>query len=222
MSKIKDFFLGLSKSTKITLISCVCFIILTLLILTFFVLFPITPSESTVSKISSEGLVYRDEVTTTTTTTSTTVTTTTTTTTTAVSTDTTTAQTETTAVAAQQEIYTTVDEYVWDENAPTDYVDYGDDYETNTAAPEEDIPQYTYDDNNYGEPADSTEYGDWSDWEDTTESVVPGNEPPAEQPAENATEAPESVQPATSPVIIQPSPDDAQNTTYDYDDVPYL
>ena len=49
MNKIKDFFnelfFGLSKSTRITLISCGSFIMLTFVILLFFVLFPITPSE---------------------------------------------------------------------------------------------------------------------------------------------------------------------------------
>lgn len=59
MSKIKDFITGLSKSTKITLISCGSFVLLTLLILTFFVLFPITPSEKAIASLGREGLVYQ-------------------------------------------------------------------------------------------------------------------------------------------------------------------
>lgn len=59
MSKIKDFIMGLSKSTKITLISCGSFVLLTLLILTFFVLFPITPSEKAIASLGREGLVYQ-------------------------------------------------------------------------------------------------------------------------------------------------------------------
>lgn len=59
MSKIKEFITGLSKSTKITLISCGSFVLLTLLILTFFVLFPITPSEKAIASLGREGLVYQ-------------------------------------------------------------------------------------------------------------------------------------------------------------------
>jgi hypothetical protein len=61
MGKIKDFVMGLSKSTKITLVSCSCFVLLTLLIMTFFVLFPVTPSDKAISKLGSEGLVYQDD-----------------------------------------------------------------------------------------------------------------------------------------------------------------
>lgn len=60
MSKVKDFFLSLSKSTKITLISCGCFILMTLLILIFFVLFPITPSERALASIGRESFVNNE------------------------------------------------------------------------------------------------------------------------------------------------------------------
>lgn len=59
MSRIKDFFLGLSKSTKITLISCGCFVLLTMLLLLVFVLFPITPSEKVIASFGRENLVYQ-------------------------------------------------------------------------------------------------------------------------------------------------------------------
>lgn len=58
MSKIKDFFIGLNKSTKMTMLSCGCFILLTLVILCFFMWFPITPSERAISSLGREGLVY--------------------------------------------------------------------------------------------------------------------------------------------------------------------
>lgn len=61
MSRIKDFIFGLSKSTKITLISCGCFILLTLVILIFFVLCPITPSEKAIASFGREGLVYQED-----------------------------------------------------------------------------------------------------------------------------------------------------------------
>lgn len=60
MSKIKDFFIGLNKSTKLTMLSCGCFIVLTFLILCFFVMFPITPSERAISSLGREGLVYNN------------------------------------------------------------------------------------------------------------------------------------------------------------------
>ena len=57
MDKIKDFFGSLSKSTKITLISCGSFLLLTFIILLFFVLFPITPSERVILGLGREGIV---------------------------------------------------------------------------------------------------------------------------------------------------------------------
>ncbi len=60
MNKVKEFFMGLNKSTRITIISCGCFVLLTLVILIFFMLFPITPSERVISSIGREGLVYDD------------------------------------------------------------------------------------------------------------------------------------------------------------------
>lgn len=56
MSKIKDFFVGLNKSTKMTMLSCGCFVVLTFIILCFFVMFPITPSERAISSLGREGL----------------------------------------------------------------------------------------------------------------------------------------------------------------------
>ncbi|MBR6792462.1 MAG: hypothetical protein IKM49_05015 [Ruminococcus sp.] len=60
MNRVKEFFLGLNKSTRITLISCGCFILLTFIILMFFVFFPITPSEKAIARIGREGLVYNE------------------------------------------------------------------------------------------------------------------------------------------------------------------
>lgn len=60
MSKVKEFFLSLSKSTKITLISCGCFILMTFLILVFFVLFPITPSERALASIGRESFINNE------------------------------------------------------------------------------------------------------------------------------------------------------------------
>ena len=60
MSKIKEFFAGLGKffsglkkSTRVTLISCGSFIVMTAIILLFFVLFPISPPEKAVSLIKN-------------------------------------------------------------------------------------------------------------------------------------------------------------------------
>lgn len=60
MSKIKDFFIGLNKSTKMTMLSCGCFVVLTLVILCFFMMFPITPSDRAISSLGREGLVYNN------------------------------------------------------------------------------------------------------------------------------------------------------------------
>lgn len=60
MYKLKDFFGNLSKSTKLTMISCGIFIILTFVILLFFVMFPITPSEKVISGMGRAGLVNSD------------------------------------------------------------------------------------------------------------------------------------------------------------------
>lgn len=45
MSKVIGFFANLKRSTKITLISCVSFVLMTFLILCFFIMSPITPSD---------------------------------------------------------------------------------------------------------------------------------------------------------------------------------
>ena len=55
MSKVRDFFASLNKSTKITLMSCVCFVALTVIILCFFVLFPISPSDTIQEKYGREA-----------------------------------------------------------------------------------------------------------------------------------------------------------------------
>lgn len=57
MNKIKNFIVTLSKSTKVTLISCASFIFMTTLILFFFVIFPITPSERVISGLGREAIV---------------------------------------------------------------------------------------------------------------------------------------------------------------------
>lgn len=60
MSKIKEFLDSLKKSTKITMLSCGSFVALTVLILTFFIMFPITPSEKIMSNIGRENVYQRD------------------------------------------------------------------------------------------------------------------------------------------------------------------
>lgn len=55
MSKVRDFFASLNKSTKITLISCGCFVALTVAILSFFILFPISPNETIQEKYGREA-----------------------------------------------------------------------------------------------------------------------------------------------------------------------
>ncbi|MBR3760260.1 MAG: hypothetical protein IKK47_04635 [Ruminococcus sp.] len=55
MSKVRDFFTSLNKSTKITLISCGCFVALTVVILCFFVLFPISPNDTIQNKYGREA-----------------------------------------------------------------------------------------------------------------------------------------------------------------------
>ena len=51
MGKISEFIKGLKKSTKVTVLSCGSFVVLTLLILVFFIMFPITPSEKIMANI---------------------------------------------------------------------------------------------------------------------------------------------------------------------------
>ena len=60
MSKGNGFFSNLKRSTKITLVSCGCFIALTALILLFFVMFPITPSEKVISSFGRESIYKQD------------------------------------------------------------------------------------------------------------------------------------------------------------------
>ena len=56
MRKISESLGSLKKSTKITLMSCGSFVLMTALILCFFVMFPITPSEKMMSSISREAV----------------------------------------------------------------------------------------------------------------------------------------------------------------------
>ena len=61
MDKKGNFVSGISRSTKITLVSCFCFIALTCLILVFFVMFPITPSERIIASIGRGSAVSIEE-----------------------------------------------------------------------------------------------------------------------------------------------------------------
>lgn len=56
MSKKKSYFSGLKKSTKITVLSCGFFLLLTMIILIFFVMFPITPSEKVIAGLGRESI----------------------------------------------------------------------------------------------------------------------------------------------------------------------
>lgn len=56
MNRVKEFFGNLKKSTKITLVSCFCFVMMTLLILCFFIMFPITPSEKVIASFGRESV----------------------------------------------------------------------------------------------------------------------------------------------------------------------
>lgn len=56
MNKIKQFFFGLQRSTRITVISCGCFLGLTIVLLFIFVLCPITPSEKAIASFGREEL----------------------------------------------------------------------------------------------------------------------------------------------------------------------
>ena len=56
MSKVISFFATLKRSTKITLISCVSFVLMTFLILCFFIMSPITPSDKAGHTYGRESL----------------------------------------------------------------------------------------------------------------------------------------------------------------------
>ncbi|MBE6863518.1 MAG: hypothetical protein E7495_02945 [Ruminococcus flavefaciens] len=67
MNTIREFFVNLRKSTKITLISCVSFVLMTFLILCFFIISPITPDDkagSTYGRETVSGSVISTDVTT--------------------------------------------------------------------------------------------------------------------------------------------------------------
>lgn len=58
MSKGKGFFSKLKRSTIITMVSCISFVVMTFLALLFFVKFPVTPSEKFTAGLGRES-VYR-------------------------------------------------------------------------------------------------------------------------------------------------------------------
>ena len=60
MNRFSDNSNGLKKSTKVTMLSCGSFVVLTLLILGFFILFPITPSEKIISNIGRGENISQD------------------------------------------------------------------------------------------------------------------------------------------------------------------
>ncbi|MBQ8296804.1 MAG: hypothetical protein IJX77_03375 [Ruminococcus sp.] len=206
MSKIKEFFLGLSKSTRMTLISCGCFVLLTFLILIFFVMFPITPSEKAIAKIGREGLVYQDgdenvTVTTTVTTTTNTVTTT---------------QTTTTTVSETRITYTTMGGFFSEGYINTGTV--GEDYyesSTETVQPE---PEYPYEPETPYEPA--TEPASEEATAVPTSPVEIVTQPPQEatDPVPEPTEPPAAAtdppapEPTAPPAPAPTDPPAAQNT----------
>ena len=57
MRSRSGFIAELNKSTKITVCSCIGFILLTCIILVFFVMFPITPSEKIMASIGRENVI---------------------------------------------------------------------------------------------------------------------------------------------------------------------
>ncbi len=57
MSSKSGFISNLNKSTKITMASCIGFILLTGIILVFFIIFPITPSEKVMASIGRENII---------------------------------------------------------------------------------------------------------------------------------------------------------------------
>ncbi len=59
MNKLSEFMSGLKKSTKITLLSCGSFVVLTVLILVFFIAFPITPTEKVMSNIGRGENIFK-------------------------------------------------------------------------------------------------------------------------------------------------------------------
>lgn len=63
MTRIREFFVNLKKSTKITMISCGCFIALTFFILCFFIMFPITPSDRVLKALGRESVSKQNTVT---------------------------------------------------------------------------------------------------------------------------------------------------------------
>ncbi len=60
MSKITGFYDSLKKSTKITVLSCGSFVVMTMIILAFFILFPITPSEKIMTNIGRGENMFQE------------------------------------------------------------------------------------------------------------------------------------------------------------------
>lgn len=61
MERIATFYGSLKKSTRLTVASCAGFVLLTLLVLLFFVRFPITPSEKIMTSIGRESIHRQDD-----------------------------------------------------------------------------------------------------------------------------------------------------------------
>ncbi|MCM1507112.1 MAG: hypothetical protein NC177_08270 [Ruminococcus flavefaciens] len=61
-SKGKGFFSRLKKSTVITMVSCISFVVMTFLALLFFIKFPITPSEKIMASIGRESIYRHNSV----------------------------------------------------------------------------------------------------------------------------------------------------------------
>ena len=61
MAKFASFYNSLKKSTRLTVTSCAGFILLTLLVLIFFVMFPITPSEKIMTSIGRESIHHSND-----------------------------------------------------------------------------------------------------------------------------------------------------------------
>ena len=60
MSKITGFYDSLKKSTKITVLSCGSFVVMIMIILAFFILFPITPSEKIMTNIGRGENMFQE------------------------------------------------------------------------------------------------------------------------------------------------------------------
>lgn len=210
MSKIKAFFMDLSKSTKITMISCGCFVLLTLLILVFFVMFPITPSDRAIAKFGGEGLVYNDGESTGTTT-STTVT--------DITVTTTAVQTTTTMKSEATVTFTTMSGYLSGGYIRTgEYDPYGDSTVTTPAEPSDYDPGYNYDPE---QPSTDYPVEPATDAPTEPEPDITTSPQPTTQDVIEPTEPP--VEPTDPPVVdTTPPPDPTDPPAESPDDPPQL